>query len=991
MGRKKKVEQEVYHVEVITKARVSEEGDWEYYVKWAGYDSDADTWEPSQNVLKCQRLLSSFWDHVGNDDDDYSVGYEITAKDHWIKKEKEFFATQFAEDAKLNSEKDTKKPPIKQTTKAPEPKQVETDTDGSEESYTPLKQRSPVPKTLAGRGKKRNNTLISSDSDSDSSEDRPLKQRRKQTHSKSRSTTADKERSSAAPAPNTSIEQPSRPLPPPPRPSTSSAIPSSNVPRPPKIQPIRTHQDQRSHPLVKSIELPSNAVQSGSTLSTKQRIAAGSGPSVAPKPKPLQTIPKLLTGLSFKKKHPEAKDPSSATSSSFKKPFENEPLSAGGIQPSGPSTKEPSSTTSSFKKKPFENETISASDVEPSGASTAGVEAGPSTTTPVWAGPSSATKQTIEEPSADWNYNTEMFEAADDNPPPPSPAPPIQHQLAKPAPPKRASEKAADEFLQSLSLNMPGLNSPLEPSISDGTQEVDCFPPKAFTSMKTSVMPKIPKKWKWEGDLFVDFAKNQAEKICEVTIKDATDSRDNGARMSFMMAQTDSVRIQKLYNVTDLTPVFRACGEAQQFAKLEASENQDSQALHGLFRHMSVQRQVAVLPLSLDGAELALLFVFSPSLDALCRFLRVPEHLRQDSQNTHVLVTLLPWLVSSAKYSKGTTRKRVDETIQQLLTPGGQSKDSRRRILREAAMAIDLLSIPRELLDFMQFSNRKYCIWSFPADGAALNPGFETRQLKYVLDKTKATSVSLDGEARVIFIHVGALKTFYELSAVVTKRRDAPEVRFFTYGTHESVPSSRWGMREIFPLGGIVTFTPLAIAEDPVGCYNLMRNLAQHPLWECYLIPSIVGLSHSLACGKDKPVPEIMSMDSCLLPILDLGDAGSVSITKAPTKHSDDTWIVNTFEKQLLGVEDVLRECIESSMERFAQCSESDILVEADREISQDLINMELQPTFMDNYRRFVVIRAASDETRSPPEGGLGLEWSSISNFAFKDDYFLGS
>jgi hypothetical protein len=987
MGRKKKVEQEVYHVEVITKARVSEEGDWEYYVKWAGYDSDADTWEPAPNVSKCERLLCSFWDHVGNDDDDYSIGYEIAAKDHWIKKEKEFFATQFSEDAKRISEKDTKKPPIKQTVKALKPKQIESDGDSWEESDISLKQRSPAVKMLAGRGKKRKNPLISSDSDSDSSEDRPLKQRRRQTHSKSRSTAADKERSSAAPAPKTSAEQPSRPLPPPPRLSVSSTTSSSNVPRPPKIQPVRTHQDQKSNPLVKAIDLPSKAVQSGSTLSTKQRIAAGSGPSVAPKPKPLQTIPKLLTGLSFKKKLPEAKDPLSATSSSFKQPFENEPLSAGGMQPSGPPAKELSSTTNTFKKKTFENEPCLASDVEPSGASTT-VEASPSTTIPVWAGPS----QTVEEPSANWDYNTEIFETADDNLPPPSPAPLIQHQLAKPAPPKRASEKAADEFLQSISLNMPGLNSPLEPSVSDGTQEVDSSRPKALTSMKTSVMPKIPKKWKWEGDLFVDFAKNQAEKVCEVTIKDATDSRDNGARMSFMMAQTDSIRIQKLYNVTDLTPVFRACGEAQQFAKLEALENQDSRALHGLFRHMSVQRQVAVLPLSLDGAELALLFIFSSSLDALCRFLRVPEHLRQDSHNTHVLVALLPWLISSAKYSKGTTRNQVDETIQQLSTPSSQSKDSHRRILREAAaMAIDLLSIPRELVDFMQFSNRKYCIWSLPADGAALNPGFETRQLKYVLDKTKAMSVSLDGEARVIFIHVGALKTFYELSAVVIKRRDAPEVRFFTYGTHESVPSSRWGVREIFPLGGIVTFTPLAIAEDPVGCHSLMRNLAQHPLWECYLIPSIVGLSHALACGKDKPVPEITSMDSCLLPILDLANAGSVSVTKAPTKHHDDAWIANTLEKQLLEVEDVLRECIKSSMERFADCSESDILVEADREISQDLVNMELQPTFMDNYRRFVVIRAASEETRSLPEGGLGLEWSSISNFAFKDDYFLGS
>jgi len=62
--------------------------------------------------------------------------------------------------------------------------------------------------------------------------------------------------------------------------------------------------------------------------------------------------------------------------------------------------------------------------------------------------------------------------------------------------------------------------------------------------------------------------------------------------MSSMMAQTDTIRIQNLYTVLDLAPVFRACGEVQQFARLSASENQDTRALHGLFRHMSYQRQV---------------------------------------------------------------------------------------------------------------------------------------------------------------------------------------------------------------------------------------------------------------------------------------------------------------------------------------------------------------------------------------------------------------
>ncbi|KAG1773077.1 hypothetical protein EDD22DRAFT_312070 [Suillus occidentalis] len=198
------------------------------------------------------------------------------------------------------------------------------------------------------------------------------------------------------------------------------------------------------------MELPSKAVQSGSSLTTKQRIAAGSGPCVAPKPKPLQTIPKLLTNLTFKKKPPEAKDPPSATSLASKKTlFENEPLSASSVQPSGSLNQEPSSTTISFQKKPFENEPFSASDIE----------TGPSATTPVGASPSSATKQTTKEPSViapGWEYNAETFEAVDDNPPPPSSAPLIQHQLAKPAPPRRAPQKAADDFLQSLSLDMPG-------------------------------------------------------------------------------------------------------------------------------------------------------------------------------------------------------------------------------------------------------------------------------------------------------------------------------------------------------------------------------------------------------------------------------------------------------------------------------------------------------------------------------------------------------
>ena len=69
----------------------------------------------------------------------------------------------------------------------------------------------------------------------------------------------------------------------------------------PKVTAVRTHRDQRTDPLVKSMSLPSKSVEAGSSLSTKQRIAAGIPPPPTG-PKPLLLAPKKsLPPLSFKK------------------------------------------------------------------------------------------------------------------------------------------------------------------------------------------------------------------------------------------------------------------------------------------------------------------------------------------------------------------------------------------------------------------------------------------------------------------------------------------------------------------------------------------------------------------------------------------------------------------------------------------------------------------------------------------------------------------
>ncbi|KAI0786051.1 hypothetical protein C8Q75DRAFT_300378 [Abortiporus biennis] len=122
MGRRKKAaepesesEEEQFHVEVITKARVNEDGDgWEYFVKWANYPPSASTWEPEENVAGCDRLLASFWEHVGVDNKDYTAGHEIPAEAEWIEKEKKFFKKHFTEDTKSRDKGKGK-------AKAPEP------------------------------------------------------------------------------------------------------------------------------------------------------------------------------------------------------------------------------------------------------------------------------------------------------------------------------------------------------------------------------------------------------------------------------------------------------------------------------------------------------------------------------------------------------------------------------------------------------------------------------------------------------------------------------------------------------------------------------------------------------------------------------------------------------------------------------------------------------------------------------------------------------
>ncbi|KIJ05620.1 hypothetical protein PAXINDRAFT_103699, partial [Paxillus involutus ATCC 200175] len=712
----------------------------EYFVKWAGYDSDANSWEPAENVKQCDRLLASFWKHVGTDDEDYSIGYEVDAGEDWINKEKRYFAETFVKPSRRKAEKEAKKKEKEQTRRGSKLATPHDNVNDSESSND-----EPLAKRLSKKGAKRKALHIDTESESDPED--PL-QRHGEVASGSKA---------IAPPIKETRKWPTQ---------VKRQDSSSTTPVIPKVAPVRTHQDQRVNPLVKPMNLPAQSVEGGSLLTTKQRIAAGMPPPLTG-PKPLQTMPpkKSLSSLSFKKSKPpisvaiQAKD-STRTSSAL-------------VTSPGSPIAQPVNVTDK-----------------------ADLHASP-------------------EPM-DEDQPTDLFGSFPEVSVPPSRR---IEMLAAPLPPKRPEEIDAERFLQTV--NIPALSAPLEHisetlPVHSATRTTEVVKPLA--------MPKIPKKWKWIGELFISSSGNKAELLCLVTIADPT-GMSNSSHISLLMSAQDSIWISKLHPIMDLSSIIRACGTPQYFGQLDSNEPGDEVLIQGLKHHMTNQALAAIVPLVLDDDEVAVLIVFPATQLGLAKVLEVPEYLTSE---TPLLVVLLPLLVPSFKASKDAGWRYVHTVMQSLSSC--KSVDMGHELPRRTMLsqATSLLGFPKSLLDFLSSSTtpKAYSIWPFPTQSSS---GLDTALLQHILRFTKATSARLEDDVRVVFICNRNLETLHTMPSLVSKQVNSPETQFWTYGYSTSVTSSRWGLQEIFPLGGLITFTPTALAEDPVGCCQLMSQVVDHP------------------------------------------------------------------------------------------------------------------------------------------------------------------
>lgn len=103
---------------------------------------------------------------------------------------------------------------------------------------------------------------------------------------------------------------------------------------------------------------------------------------------------------------------------------------------------------------------------------------------------------------------------------------------------------------------------------------------------------RIPKKWKWTGELLVDVGPSQTETICTITISEPTDPPENAMRLSILMSSIDTVRMQRRLHMGDLEAILPACGPVQQLAKLGCEDSEGEIALKSLADYMGRKKQV---------------------------------------------------------------------------------------------------------------------------------------------------------------------------------------------------------------------------------------------------------------------------------------------------------------------------------------------------------------------------------------------------------------
>ncbi|KAF8640769.1 hypothetical protein AX17_000419 [Amanita inopinata Kibby_2008] len=971
MRKKAKTEEpEVYHVEVITAARVAPVTDstddepeastgnprkkkkdrwtarWEYFVKWAGYDSDQNSWEPEENVADCQRLLASFWEHIGLDNEDYPVGYTVPAKEHWIKREKKFFAREYSNaqerlrKKREQEERERSRKPKKKGKSAIEgpsrprsgpsfKRSKQTTADVGDVSSSDSDEDKPLSKIVVPF--KRKVARLSSDDDS-IVEAVPMKIPKKSHFTKEISENqAQEEENSPEGAPSPSSLFMSSP--PPEVPAAQPRAQIKPIPLPALKKPLAPAKQIKRlvNPHIKIAAGAVDTSASNSAISTKQRLSQMALDPVLPKS---SSFPMPPTVDSDKRRL-------------ILTPTEINPL-----------------TTLNFKRRPSvtQNPTIHVNQDQSIGTST------DTNTTSTSAQLTKSTGEQMHKTAIREDRKLSSSSKADI----------LDHEPLR----------QAELFLRDIM--PPELAGPIMPILEI---EQEALPPKAFFPRKIPPPTRIPKKWKWTGSLVLEES-DRLNELCNVTIQDCTEPLAMALRLNIVMTGVEKIIASSFHDFADASTFLRACHPASQLARIVPQSDTDASSLMTLRLYMSKNKQIILTPVSLDEHIVGHMLLFPPNNSDLCQRFNVPSQLQQYDS---LIVALLPWKLSSKQIALDWRNSFVHHLARHTSIEPTIADSARwERSIRTKVSyhhALRILKFPNALHDFMvQEHRRPFCIWWEGGDSIKGRMGVETAYLSSIMEQCRAANVGSKAAARVVFVHVGALATVHKLPGFTERRTRQPLVHFYIYGSHECVAPDVWGVREIWPCGGIITFTPQSVLDDFQGVLHRIRQVHAHPLWACYIMPSVLGMIARLTCRNEDPL-HVYDRDEFLHKELLMAiNEGDLAMLTAPqhdqyrisASHLSQRWIYDHLLVHAESEREILECAVSSFNTQYSNKQRSEWMSVVLTDISADLSCMQRQPVFMKDYRRYVVLKS-EDEVITWNDG---LEWATTTAFDFRDDFF---
>ncbi|KAJ7772125.1 hypothetical protein DFH07DRAFT_216951 [Mycena maculata] len=551
-----------------------------------------------------------------------------------------------------------------------------------------------------------------------------------------------------------------------------------------------------------------------------------------------------------------------------------------------------------------------------------------------------------------------------------------------------------DEFLVTIHLND-------EP----GAPEFDYRPTQP-------IQPAAPvKPWSWSGRLTISPAgQSQRETVCEkATITDATEPAEPGKpKFGSFLLSTKDLNFTQFFETEDLISFIPICKPAQQFARL-VEEGAGAESLSILFDYMSHKKEAALLPALWDDEVIGYLLFVPPAAKTFLVALGVPQVLCQTGGLIAVLLFLAPHTGRPCPRAFGHRPRGMVE--REVLSP---------EVWRESMhsdpeyhLALHITRLPAAVRRYA-FTHRSV-VWS--GSTPAATSATDTAHLRCALSKSRQGINIVDAadasvSVGMVFIHVGALSAVHALPHLAARRRQ-PEVRFYTYGTHPRIPPARWGHRPVFRLGGVVTFTPAALADDAWGVLCTIRQVHAHPLWVCYVLPQVLGLAVRLAQAREEgyaggiPLALDRIFDAVLEGQVGLLRAPGGKDEEAPTKCAEHMGIGHHSDRRSTNPDSTAQWVLEHVWFRplnktalFARCeaaceaaygdvfatSESNVVSlrkQWTADVCADVRRMQVQPAVADAYRRFVVL----DLNSAGADADADIEWDTTVKFDFQDNF----